>query len=187
MMWNRSRRRGCGKCGKAGAFFAKAFPSSLWKSSRECRRRRPCSISTAAAFSTAPRARRFFRLADEEPDIRNGKNPSKIRSRIQTSTDRRDRSRAIDGPGGRAQASAVAKSDRVLARPIPQQRAGRSSIQAGTRIGRREREAQGQNRRPGDADGPYKKIASLGSAEEKRRYICDHRQELGSISKACQV
>jgi transposase InsO family protein len=30
-------------------------------------------------------------------------------------------------------------------------------------------------------------MASLGSAEEKRRYIRDHRQELGSISKACQV
>ena len=31
------------------------------------------------------------------------------------------------------------------------------------------------------------KMASLGSAEEKRRYIHHHRQELGSISKACQV
>ena len=30
-------------------------------------------------------------------------------------------------------------------------------------------------------------MASLGSAEQKRRYIRDHRQELGSISKACQV
>jgi putative transposase len=30
-------------------------------------------------------------------------------------------------------------------------------------------------------------MASLGSAEEKRRYIRDHRQELGAISKACQV
>jgi transposase InsO family protein len=27
----------------------------------------------------------------------------------------------------------------------------------------------------------------LGSAQEKRRYIGDHRQELGSISKACQI
>src|SRR5207302_321308 len=43
------------------------------------------------------------------------------------------------------------------------------------------------DRRSGHADGPYKKIANLGSAEEKRRYIRDHRQELGSISKACQV
>jgi hypothetical protein len=44
-------------------------------------------ISTDAAFSTALRARRFSRVV-EEPDIRNGKNPSKVRSRIQTSTDR---------------------------------------------------------------------------------------------------
>ena len=26
------RRRRCGNCGKAGAFFAEAYPSSLWKS-----------------------------------------------------------------------------------------------------------------------------------------------------------
>ena len=30
-------------------------------------------------------------------------------------------------------------------------------------------------------------IASLGSAAEIRRYIRDRRQELGSVSKACQV
>jgi transposase InsO family protein len=30
-------------------------------------------------------------------------------------------------------------------------------------------------------------MASLGSAAEKRRYIDHHREELGSISKACQV
>src|SRR6266581_8114320 len=47
------RRRRCGNCGKAGAFFAEAFPNSLWKSSRRSRRRLPCSISTAAAVSTA--------------------------------------------------------------------------------------------------------------------------------------
>ena len=72
-------RRGCGKCGKAEAFFVEAFPSNSWKSSRRSRRRRPLSISTVAPFSTALRADRGFRLAEEEPDIRNGKNPSKIR------------------------------------------------------------------------------------------------------------
>jgi transposase InsO family protein len=30
-------------------------------------------------------------------------------------------------------------------------------------------------------------MASLGSADEKRRYIDHHRQELGSVSQACQV
>jgi transposase InsO family protein len=30
-------------------------------------------------------------------------------------------------------------------------------------------------------------MASLGSAAEKRRYIRDHRKELGSISKGCQI
>ena len=30
-------------------------------------------------------------------------------------------------------------------------------------------------------------MAKLGSAEEKRRYIRDHRENLGSISKACKI
>src|SRR5262249_31902618 len=60
-------------------------------------------------------------------------------------------------------------------------------IEAGTATRSREREAEGQDRRFVPADGAYKKIARLGSAEEKRRYIDNHRQELGSISKACQV
>src|SRR5436853_283317 len=182
-----SRRWGCGKCGKAEACFAEAFPSNSWKSSRRSRRRRPLLISTVAPFSTALRARRGFRLAEEEPDIRNGKNPSKIRDRIQTSTGRTNRGRADHPPAGGARASTVAKPHRVLARTIPPERAGRSSIQTRTRIGTREREAEVKYPRSGHADGTYKKIANLGSAEEKRRYIRDHRQELGSISKACQV
>jgi putative transposase len=74
-----------------------------------------------------------------------------------------------------------------LAREIPQQRVERSSIDKGTTVGSRKREAQDQDWRFGDADGALKKIASLGSAAEKRRYIHHHREELGSVSKACQV
>src|SRR5881296_727999 len=181
------RGRGCGKCGKAEAFFAKAFPSSWWKSSIRSCRRPPLLISTAAAFSTAPRARRFFRFADEEPDIRNGKNPSKVRNRIQTSTDRTDRSRPDHDRAGRARSSDIQKRHRTMARSLPQQRPGRSTIQPRTPIGSRERKAQGQGGRARHADGPFKKIASLGSAAEKRGYIDNHREELGSISKACQV
>ena len=184
MVWS---RRGCGKCGKAEAFFTEAFPSNWWKSSRGRCRRQPLSISTVAAFSTAPLACCFIRLAVEEPNIRNGKNSSKIRDRIQTSTHRPDRGRANNGAGSRAQASAFPKPHRLLARSVPHQRAGRSSIETGAPVGSRKREAKGQDRRSVPADGAYKKIASLGSAEEKRRYIRDHRQELGSISKACQV
>ena len=188
-MWNIDRRRrGCGKCGKAGAFLAQAFPSSWWKSSREYSRRHPYWISIAAAFSTARSARRCFRLAEEEPDIRNGKkNQTKVRNRIQTPTGHADRGRPADGAPGSAGTSAVAQSDRILAQTIPQRRAGRSSIETGTPVGGREREAQGQGGRSGHADGLLKKIARLGSAPEKRRCIRDHRQELGSISKACQV
>ena len=181
------RRRGCGKCGKAETFLAEAFPSSLWESSRKSRRRPPLSISTAAAFSTAPRARRLFRLADGEIDIRNGKDSSKIRSRIQTSTDRANRSRGVDRRSGRTRPAAIEKPGRAMARSISKQRFGRSSIKPGTPIGSRERKAQGQDRRSGHADRAYKKTASLGSAAEKRRYIRDHREELGSVSKACQV
>jgi transposase InsO family protein len=74
-----------------------------------------------------------------------------------------------------------------MARSLPQQRIDRSSIQPRTPIGSRERKAQGQGWRTRHADGPLKKIAGLGSAAEKRRYIDHHREELGSISKACQV
>src|SRR3989441_11707337 len=178
---------GCGKCGKAEAFFAEAFPSSSWKSSIRSCRRPPLLISTAAAFSTAPRARRFFRFADEEPDIRNGKNPSKVRNRIQTSTDRPDRSRPDHHRAGRARSSDIQKRHRTMAHSLPQQRPGRSTIQPRTPIGSRERKAPSQGGRARHADGPFKKIASLGSAAEKRGYIDNHREELGSISKACQV
>ena len=47
------RRRRCGNGGKARAVFAKAFPNRLWKSLRRSCRRRPLSISTAVAVSTA--------------------------------------------------------------------------------------------------------------------------------------
>ena len=50
-----------------------------------------------------------------------------------------------------------------------------------------ENEKLSQGGRARHADGPFKKIASLGSAAEKRGYIDNHREELGSISKACQV
>src|SRR5215470_14308291 len=185
MFMSRSRG-GCGKCGKAEAFFAEAFPSSSWKSSIRSRRRRPLWISTAAAFPTPPRARRF-RRADEENDIRNGKDSSKVRNRIQTTTDRTDRSRPEHHRAGRARSSDIEKRHRTVARSVSQQQPGRSSIQPGTPIGGREREAPSQGGRVGHADGLFKKIASLGSAAEKRRYIDHHRQELGSISKACQI
>ena len=129
----------------------------------------------------------MFRLADEEPDIRNGKNSSKVRSRIQTSTDRADRGRLSDRGAGRTRSSTIEKSHRALAQSVSQQRSGRSSLNSGTPIGGRKRKAQGQDWRPGNADGTFKKTASLGSAEEKRRYIHHHREELGSVSKACQV
>jgi hypothetical protein len=115
MLFIDRRRRGCGKCGKAEAFFAEAFPSSLWKSSRRSCRRLPFSISTAAAFSTAPRARRFFRFVDEEIDIRNGKDSSKVRSRIQTSTDRANRGRGVDRRSGGTRSAAITKPGRAMA------------------------------------------------------------------------
>src|SRR5688572_7555661 len=152
--WRETRRRGCGKCGKAALFCATLFQASGGNP-------RFLRISTDASFSTAPRARRFSSEV-EEPDIRNGKNPSKIRGRIQTSTDRPDRSRPPDRRSGRARSTDIQKPNRTMARSVSQQRAGRSPIEPGTPIGGREREAQGQDRRSGHADGPYKKIASLG-------------------------
>ena len=57
-----SSRRRCGNGGKAEAVFAKAFPNSLWESSRRSRRRPPLSISTAVAVSTALPAAGVFVL-----------------------------------------------------------------------------------------------------------------------------
>jgi putative transposase len=182
-----SRSRGCGKCGKAEAFFAEAFPSSWWKSSRRSCRRPPLSISTAAAFSTALRARRLVRLAVEETDIRNGKDSSKVRSRFQTPTRRANRSGGVEHGAGRARLSTRAQRAGTLARSVSEQQFDRSSIGSGTTARSREPEAEGQDRRPGDADGPFKKMADLGSTAEKRRYLRDYRDELGSVSKACQV
>src|SRR5262249_29163025 len=110
-----------------------------------------------------------------------------VRNRIQTSTDRTDRSRPDHHRAGRARSSDIEKRHRTVARSVSQQRPGRSSIQPGTPIGGREREASSQGGRARHADGLFKKIASLGSAAEKSRYIDHHRQELGSISKACQI
>jgi putative transposase len=179
MRRNESRRRGCGKCGKASLSCATLFQAS-------CGNPRSLRIPIDASFSTAPRARRFSRVI-EETDIRNGKDSPKVRGRLQTSIDRADRSRGDDRRSGRSRAPAVQKSGRALARSISKQRPGRSTIKPGAPIGGRERKAQGQDWRSGDADGAYKKIASLGSAAEKRGYIRDHREELGSVSKACKV
>src|SRR5947207_9083960 len=155
-----SRGRGCGKCGKAEAFFAKAFPSNWRKSSTRNRRRQPLSIFTVATFSTAPRAR-LFSHAVEEPAIRNGKNSSKVRNRIQTSADRTDRSRPDHDRAGRAGSSDIQKRHRTMAQSVSEQRASRSSLQSRTAIGSRERKAQSQGGRAGYADGLFKKIASL--------------------------
>src|SRR5262249_7243441 len=179
--------RGCGKCGKAEAFFAEAFPSTWWKSSKRSRRRPPLSISTGCDIFHSPRARRF-RRAVEETDIRNGKDSSKVRNRIQTSTDRTDRSRPDHHRAGRARSSDIEKRHRTVARSVSEKRPGGSTTRPpGTPIGGRKREAPTQGGRGRHADGLFKKIASLGSTAEKRRYIDHHRQELGSISKACQI
>src|SRR5215467_447756 len=185
-MYRCSRRRSCGKCGKAEAFLAQAFPSSLWKSLRRSCRRPLHWISTAAAFSTALDVGRLVGAA-EEPDIRNGKNPSQIRSRFQTASDRPDRSRPVEFGAGGAGLSDRPQRAGTLARAVSPERPGGSSIEPRAGTGSRERETAGQDRRSGDADGPFKKIADLGSTAEKRRYIRDHRQELGSVSQACQV
>lgn len=187
MLFIDSSSRGCGKCGKAEAFFAEAFPSSLWKSSRRSRRRLPLSICSAAAFSTALAPAVVFGSGGEETDIRNGKDSSKVRNRIQTSVDRADRSRPDQHRPSGARSSDLEERYRTMARSLSEQRAGRSPLQSGTPIGSRERKVEGQSWRTRHADGSFKKIASLGSAAEKRRYIGDHREELGSVSKACQV
>jgi putative transposase len=74
-----------------------------------------------------------------------------------------------------------------VAPTVSGQRASGQTFEAGTSVGGRERETQGQDRGVDPGDGPFKKMAKLGSAEEKRRYIRDHREKLGPISKACKI
>src|SRR5215467_14084906 len=138
-----SRRRSCGKCGKAEAFLAQAFPSSLWKSSKGSCRRPPYWISTAAAFSTALEVGRLVEWAAEEPDIRNGKNPSQIRSRFQTASDRPDRSRPVESGAGVAGLSDRPQRAGTLARAVSPERSGGSSIEPRAGTGGRERETAG--------------------------------------------
>jgi hypothetical protein len=160
MLFVDRRRRGCGKCGKAEAFFAEAFPSSGWKSSRRSRRRPPFWISPAAAFSTAFRGGSGVGLADEETNIGNGKDTSKIRSRIQTPARRANRSGSAEHGSGRARLSTRAQRAGTLAGTVPQQRVDRFAIDARTAVGSGKREAQGQDWRYGDADGALKKMQS---------------------------
>ena len=173
-------RRGCGKCGKAERFCARLFHASGGNP-------RFLRISTDAALSTAPGARRFFRVV-EESDNFNGKTKlSSVRPRLQKSVGRADPERSVKRWPGSTRISNLPESDRSVVRSVSRQGPGRETLQPGTPTGGREQKAQGQDCRSGFGDGPHKKIASLGSAEQKRRYIRDHLEELGSVSQACQV
>jgi putative transposase len=173
-------RRGCGKCGKAEQFCARLFQASRGNP-------RFLRISTDAALSIALRARRFFRVV-EDSDITNGKTKlSSVRNGLQNSVGRADPERSAERRPGGTRTSNLQKSDRSVVRSVSRQGLGRETFKPGTSTRGREQKAQGQDWRSGHGDGPHKKIASLGSAEEKRRYIRDHLEELGSVSKACQV
>ncbi len=173
-------RRGCGKCGKAEPFCARLFQAS-------CGNPRFLRISTDAALSTALRARRFFRVVEESDNFHGKTKLSSVRSSLQKSVGRADPERTAERRPGGTRTSNLQKSDRSVVRSVSGQGPGRETLQPGTSTGGREQEAQGQGCRSGFGDGPHKKIASLGSTEEKRRYIRDHLEELGSVSKACQV
>jgi len=74
-----------------------------------------------------------------------------------------------------------------LAETVSRIEAGRPAIDAGTATGDGERKVEGEDRRTRDAERSVKKTARLRTAAEKRRYIRDHRQELGSVSKGLEV
>ena len=177
----RARRRGCGKCGKAERFL-RGFSKRLWE-----------SVLFTDFHQTwhfpQPLARVVFGPVAKDTDIRNGKNPSKVRTRIQTPNGRTGRDRASNDGPGRTRVSNLAKPDRTVAKTVSQQRqrSGRPAVPTGAPIGSREREAEGEDRRPGHANRTPKKTASLGSTAEKRQYVRDHLEQLGSVSKACQV
>ena len=173
-------RRGCGKCGKAEPFCARLFQAS-------CGNPRFLRISTDAALSTALYARRFFRVVEKANNFNGKTKLSSARNSLQKSVGRADLERSAEPQPGGTRTSYLQESDRSVVRSVSRQGPGRETLKPGTPTGGGEQKAQGQDWRSGDGDGPRKKTASLGSAEEKRRYIRDHREELGSVSKACQV
>jgi putative transposase len=172
-------RRGCGKCGKAEASCARLFQARVGI-------RVVCGFPYVRHFPQ-PFAAAVLSLAAEDPDIRNAKNLPTIRDHIQTSRGRTDRKRSFEPDTGGTRLSDCPKLDRAMAGAVPEQWIGQLSNPTGTAVGRRERKAEGEDRGSDHGDGPHKKMASLGSAAEKRGYIRDHRKELGSISKACQI
>ena len=173
-------RRGCGKCGKAEPFCARLFQAS-------CGNPRFLRISTDAALSTALCARRFLRVVEKANNFNGKTKLSSARSSLQKSVGRADLERSAEPQPSGTRTSNLQESDRSVVRSVSRRGPGRETFKPGTPTGGREQKAQGQDWRSGDGDGPHKKTANLGSAEEKRRYIRDHREELGSVSKACQV
>src|SRR5207247_7362782 len=117
----------------------------------------------------------------------NGKRSTKVRSRVQETTGSANRSRRVDEDAGRAHASTVTVFDRPVAEAVSGTEAGGPAIDAGTATGNREREAEGEGWRAGHAKRSVKKTAGLRTAVEKRRYVRDHRQKLGSVSKGLEV
>ena len=118
---------------------------------------------------------------------RYGKTTTQIRNGLQKATCPTDRGRSIYDSAGRTDASTVTIADRSVAETISRTEAGGSALHTRTAVGGRERKAESQDWRPRDAERPAKKTARLRSTTEKRRYIRDHRQELGSVSKGLQV
>lgn len=62
-----------------------------------------------------------------------------------------------------------------------------SAVGSGKSFGEASREASSEGWRDDDGDRPFKKIQRTGSAAEKRKWVRDHGQEFGSVSKACEV
>ena len=115
-----------------------------------------------------------------------GRNRRKFETEFKTSVDRRDRSRSHQDRSGRSGSSDLQKRHRAMAFALSKQY-GQSSIEPPS-VSWKPRTI---NSRPGlaigDTDRTFKKMRSLGSACEKRRYTHHLRQELGSISQVCQV
>src|SRR5262245_22456027 len=106
--------------------------------------------------------------------MRYGKRTTQIRNGIQKTARPADRSRSVNHTTGGADASTSTIKDRPMAKTVSRAEAGGSSIEPRASVGDRERKAESQDWRTGDAERSAKKTARLPTAAEKRRYIRDH-------------
>src|SRR2546428_2123365 len=116
-----------------------------------------------------------------------GKNPSKVLTGVQATNSRRNRKRTKKSQSGGARVSGLSRGDQSVAPTGRGKSAERHAVGARKSGGSRKRTAESKDRRAGDAERLFKKVPELRTTAEKRQFVGDQWEELGSVKKACEV